>query len=33
MPKRIQSGEFLGSLISKMAGPLMKAATPLTKIS
>ena len=29
--KIIQSGGFLGSLISKLAGPLMKIAVPLTK--
>ena len=29
--KIIQSGRFLGSLLSKLAGPLMKAAVPLTK--
>ena len=27
--KMIQSGRFLGSLLSKLAGPLMKAAVPL----
>ena len=27
----IQSGGFLGSLLSKLAGPLMKIANPLTK--
>ena len=27
----IQSGEFLGSLLSKLTGPLMKVAIPLTK--
>ena len=27
----IQSGEFLGSLLSKIAGPLMKLAVPLVK--
>ena len=27
----IQSGEFLGSLLSKLAGPLMKVAIPLAK--
>ena len=26
-----QSGGFLGSLLSKIAGPLMKVAVPLTK--
>ena len=26
-----QSGEFLGSLLSKLAGPLMKMAVPLAK--
>ena len=26
--KIIQSGEFLGSLLSKLAGPLMKVAIP-----
>ena len=29
--KIIQSGGFLGSLLSKMAGPLMKVAVPLGK--
>ena len=29
--KIIQSGEFLGSLLSKLAGPLMKIAVPLAK--
>ena len=29
MSKIIQSGGFLGSLLSKIAGPLMKAAVPL----
>ena len=29
--KIIQSGESLGSLLSKMAGPLMKIAIPLAK--
>ena len=29
--KIIQSGRFLGSLLSKIAGPLMKIAVPLTK--
>ena len=29
--KIIQSGEFLGSLLSKLAGPLMKKAIPLAK--
>ena len=29
--KIIQSGGFLGSLLSKIAGPLMKVAVPLTK--
>ena len=29
--KIIQSGGFLGSLLSKLAGPLMKVAIPLTK--
>ena len=29
--KIIQSGEFLGSLLSKLAGPLMKVAVPLAK--
>ena len=27
--KMIQPGGFLGSLLSKLAGPLMKAAVPL----
>ena len=30
--KIIQSGGFLGSLLSKLAGPLMKVATSLAKI-
>ena len=29
--KIIQSGEFLGKLLSKLAGPLMKVALPLAK--
>ena len=29
--KTVQSGEFLGSLLSKLAGPLMKVAVPLAK--
>ena len=29
--KLIQSGGFLGSLLSKLAGPLMKGTLPLTK--
>ena len=29
--KIIQSRGFLGSLLSKLAGPLMKVAVPLTK--
>ena len=29
--KVIQSGGFLGSLLSKVAGPLMKVAVPLAK--
>ena len=29
--KIIQSGGFLGSLLSKLAGPLMKVAVPLVK--
>ena len=29
--KMIQSGGFLGSLLSKLAGPLMKVAVPLMK--
>ena len=29
--KIIQSGWFLGSLLSKLAGPLMKVAIPLAK--
>ena len=29
--KIIQSGEFLGSLLSKIAGPLMEVAVPLAK--
>ena len=31
MSKIIQSGQFLGALLSKLAGPLMKVAVPLTK--
>ena len=27
----IQSGDFLGSLLSKIAGPLMKVAVPISK--
>ena len=27
----IQSGEFLGSILSKLAGPLMKVAVPIEK--
>ena len=30
--KIIQSGGFLGSLLSKLAGPLMKVAIPLAKM-
>ena len=30
--KIIQSGGLLGSLLSKLAGPLMKVATPLAKL-
>ena len=30
--KIIQSGRFLGSLLSKVAGSLMKVAVPLPKI-
>ena len=30
--KIIQSGGFLGSLLSKIAGPLMKIAVPLAKM-
>ena len=30
--KIIQSGEFLRSLLSKLAGPLMKVAIPLAKM-
>ena len=30
--KIIQSGGFLGSLLSKLAGPLMKIAVPLAKM-
>ena len=30
--KIIQSGGFLGSLLSKLAGPLMEVAIPLAKI-
>ena len=29
--KTIQSGKFLGSLLSKLAGPLIKVAVPLVK--
>ena len=29
--KVIQSGGFFGSLLSKLAGPLMKVAVPLAK--
>ena len=29
--KTIQSGGFLGSLLSKIAGPLMKVAVPIAK--
>ena len=29
--KLIQSGEFLGHLLSKLGGPLMKVALPLAK--
>ena len=29
--KMIQSGGFLGSLLSKLAGPLIKVAVPLAK--
>ena len=29
--KIIKPGEFLGSLLSKLAGPLMKIAVPLAK--
>ena len=29
--KLIQSGGFLGSLLSKLAGPLLKVAIPLAK--
>ena len=29
--KKIQSGGFLGNLLSKLAGPLMKVALPLAK--
>ena len=29
--KIIQCGRFLGSLLSKIAGPLMKVAVPLAK--
>ena len=31
MSKIIQSGGFLGSLLSKLAGPLMKVAIPIAK--
>ena len=30
--KIIQSGGFVGSLLSKLAGPLMKIAVPLAKM-
>ena len=30
--KIIQSGEFLGSLLNKLAGSLMKVAIPLAKM-
>ena len=30
--KMIQSGGFLGSLFSKLAGPVMKVAIPLAKM-
>ena len=30
--KMIQSGGFLGSLLNKLAGPLMKVAIPLAKM-
>ena len=29
--KIVQSGQFLGSLLNKLAGPLMKIAVPLAK--
>ena len=31
IPKITQSGGFLGSLLSKLAGPLMKVSIPLAK--
>ena len=31
LPKMIQSGGFLGNLLDKLAGPLMKVAMPLAK--
>ena len=31
IPRIIQSGGFLGALLSKLAGPLMKVAVPLAK--
>ena len=31
LSKMIQSGGFLGNLLGKLAGPLMKVAMPLTK--
>ena len=31
IPEIIQSGEFLGSLLSKLSGPLMKVTVPLAK--
>ena len=32
IPKIIQSGGFLGSLLSELAGPLVKVAIPLAKM-
>ena len=32
VPKIIQSGQFLGSLLSKIAGPLTKTVVPFAKI-
>ena len=31
LPKMIQSGGFLGKILGKLAGPLMKVAMPLAK--
>ena len=32
LSKMIQSGGFLGNLLGKLAGPLMKVAMPLAKM-